>query len=85
MKREFFDPPIEDLEIVLIGRATIHKAQERVAGCEGCDGDAEILFDWILDEVTGRNPGVTDYLMEVPARCPYCCREIVEKALVLPR
>jgi hypothetical protein len=43
-----------------------------IAGCEACSDDAEIPFDNILDRVTGCDPSVTDYLLEVPARCLRC-------------
>ena len=53
--------------------------------CEHCHpDDADIPFDWILDGVTGSDPGVTDYILEEPAKCPNCRREILEKTLVEP-
>jgi hypothetical protein len=45
---------------------------------------AEIPFDNILDRVTGSDPSVTDYVLESPAKCPNCRREILEKTLVEP-
>jgi hypothetical protein len=36
-------------------------------GCEACSEDAEIPFDNILDRLTGSDPNVTDYVLEVPA------------------
>jgi hypothetical protein len=50
-----------------------------IVGCEACSEDAEIPFDNILDQVTGCAPSVTDYIMEVPAKCPRCFREILKK------
>jgi hypothetical protein len=41
--------------------------------------DAEIPFDNVFDRVTGWNPSVTDYLLEVPPRCLQCGAEINEK------
>src|SRR5262249_14887763 len=41
-------------------------------------------FDNILDRVTGSDPSVTDYILEAPAKCPNCRREILEKTLVEP-
>jgi hypothetical protein len=46
---------------------------------------AEIPFDSILDRVTGSDPSVTDYILETPAKCPQCRREILEKTLIEPR
>jgi hypothetical protein len=43
---------------------------------------AEIPFDYILDELTGSDPTVTDYILEAPAKCPNCGRQIREKTLV---
>jgi hypothetical protein len=44
----------------------------------------EIPFDWILDRVTGSYSSATDYILEEPAKCPYCRRDILEKTLVEP-
>ena len=56
-----------------------------IQSCEHCNAyGAEIPFDNILDRVTGSNPSVTDYILEVPAKCPNCRREILEKTLVEP-
>jgi hypothetical protein len=54
MQRDFFDPPANELRIVGIGAATLHRAQQQIESCEHCHNDeAEIPFDWILDRVTG--------------------------------
>jgi hypothetical protein len=45
---------------------------------------AEIPFDVILDRVTGSDPSVTDYILEQPAKCPKCRRDVLEKTLVEP-
>jgi hypothetical protein len=52
--------------------------------CEHCNPDAEIPFDWILDRVTDSDSSVTDYILEQPAKCPNCHRDILEKTLVEP-
>ena len=46
---------------------------------------AEIPFDVILDRVTGSDPSVTDYILEQPAKCPNCRRNILEKTLIEPK
>jgi hypothetical protein len=38
----------------------------------------------LLDQVTGSDPAVTDYILESPAKCPRCFHEIMEKTLVGP-
>jgi len=40
-----------------------------ITGCEACSETAELLFDNILDRVTGSDPAVTDYVLEAPTRC----------------
>ena len=46
---------------------------------QGEDGQVHIL-----DRVTGSDPKVTDDTLEEPAKCPNCCREILEKTLIEP-
>ena len=58
------------------------RAQDAISSCESCNQDAELPFDWILDEVTGRDGSNTDYFLTEPARCPRCGSSIVEKTLV---
>jgi len=53
-----------------------------IAGCEACSEDAEIPFDNILESLTGSDPSVTDYVLEVSAKCLQCGAEINEKTLV---
>jgi hypothetical protein len=55
-----------------------------INGCESCVETAELPFDYILDALTGSDPSVTDYVLEVPARCLQCGAEINEKTLVEP-
>jgi hypothetical protein len=82
MARDFFDPTPEQQNVVLIDAATLQKAQRMIAGREACSEDAEIPFDNILDRLTGSDPSVTDYVLEVPARCLQCGEEINDKTLV---
>jgi hypothetical protein len=70
---------------VLIDAATLRKAERLIESREHCNPDgAEIPFDNILDRVTASDPSVTDYILEMPAKCPDCRREILEKTLVEP-
>ena len=85
MFRDFFHPTPEEQNIVLVAVATLRKAERFIESCEFCNPDvAKIPFDHILDEITGSDPTVTDYLLERPARCPHCHRNIIEKTLVEP-
>jgi hypothetical protein len=82
MKRDFFDPPLSDLQIVLVDERTLQIARSRLLGCESCDADAHIPLDWLLDQITSSNPTVTDYVIEKPLTCRYCGASITEKTLV---
>jgi hypothetical protein len=53
-----------------------------ITGCEACSEDAEIPFGNILDRLTGSDPSVTDYVLEVSARFLKSGAEITEKTLV---
>jgi hypothetical protein len=76
-----FVPDRQNLLVVSTG--TIQQAKKRIYSCKQCcPADAEIRFDWILDEITGSDSTITDYVMESPAICPLCCRDIFEKTLV---
>jgi uncharacterized protein with PIN domain len=83
MTRDFLDPTPEEQIVVLIDVATLRKAEQLIESCENCNREgAEIPFDNILDRVTGSDPSVTDYILEVPAKCPNCRREVLEKTLI---
>jgi len=85
MGRDYFDPTPEEQNIVLVAVATLRKAERFIESCQFCNPKvAEIPFDHILDRITGSDPSVTDYILEQPAKCPYCRREITEKTLVEP-
>jgi hypothetical protein len=82
---DFFDPTPEEQNIVLVDSTSLRRAEGLFESCEHCNPDrAEIPFDNILDRVTGSDPRVTDYVLEMPAKCPQCRREILEKTLVEP-
>jgi len=83
MSRDFFDPSPEQQNIVLLDAVTLREAENLIESCETCNPEgAQIPFDNILDRVTGSDPTVTDYILEEPAKCPNCRREILEKTLV---
>ena len=83
MTRYFFDATPDRYQIVLINAATVRKAAALIETCEHCNEEgSEFPFVVILDRVTGSDPKVTDYILEVPANCPACRCEILEKTLV---
>jgi hypothetical protein len=84
MSRDFFDPTPEE-EKILVDTAMLREAEKLIESCEHCNVEgAEIPFNVILDRITGADPSVTDYVLEQPANCPTCRREILEKTLVEP-
>ena len=85
MPRHFFDPTPEQ-SVILFDPATLRNAERMIESCEFCNPEfAEIPFDNILDRATGSDPSVTDYILEQPAKCPNCRRDILGKTLVEPR
>ena len=79
-----FQVPEEQI-IILITDTILKQAQSLIAFCEHCDPEnSEFLFDNLLDRVTGSDPMRTEYLLEVPARCPNCRHDVFEKTLVVP-
>ena len=77
------NPSPEDHNIVLIDSRTIRKAERFIFGCQSCiPRYAHIPFDTVLDNVTGNDPAVTDYILSEPAKCPRCEGPILEKTLV---
>ena len=83
MTREFFDPPWEQINMVLVDAATLRRAEHRLLSCEGCNPeDAEFPFDNVLHEITGNDATVKDYVLAEPAKCPRCKADVLEKTLV---
>ena len=83
MPRDFFDPTPEQQNVVRVSIATLHEAERLIDKHCNPEG-AEIPFDNILDRITGSDPSVTDYVLEQPAECPNCRRDVLEKTLVEP-
>jgi hypothetical protein len=83
MKRDFFDPTTDELQLIAVSRPTMESAMQMISSCEHCQfEDSQIPFDWVLDRVTGRSGATTDYILTGQARCPTCKYEITEKTLV---
>jgi len=57
------------------------RAAAEVSGCEACSVSARIPFDWILADVMD-SPGMFEFVLEEPARCPLCRGFIHLKTLV---
>jgi hypothetical protein len=84
MKRHWFDPPLEQLQIIVVDRATLRRAERLVRACEACKPDDCVsLFDSALDQITGGDPQFTDYFLPALASCPWCSAPIQEKTAVV--
>jgi uncharacterized protein with PIN domain len=85
MANNFFHPSPDEQDIVLVPKPVLKQAQSLIAFCEHCNSEvSEFTFEMILDHVTRCDPTRTEYILEVPARCPNCRREVFEKTLVTP-
>jgi len=81
VSHDFFAKP-EQWKIMLVDTVTVREAVAFIQSCERCNPkSAEISFDYILDQLTGADP-VTDYLLELPARCPNCRRKVLQETLI---
>ena len=75
MPRDFFDATPEEQVVVLIDATIVHKATLM-----------SLRFLSITSSIELPAPilSLTDYILEQPAKCPNCKREILEKTLVEP-
>jgi hypothetical protein len=74
-----------NIELVTVDTVTAKKAEKQIQSCEHCHpDDAEIPFDCLLAEVTGKH-GLHEFVLTEVAHCPNCKREITEKTLVEPK
>ena len=83
MGAEFVDPVPEKQIVLRINSASVRKAESLIKSCEFCNSEAaQLAFVTVLDGLTGSDPTVTDYVLDVPAKCPHCGRDILENTLV---
>jgi hypothetical protein len=73
------------IELVTVDADVIRRAVEEIESCQHSHpDDAEIPFDWLLAEVTGKR-GPVEFILTDTARCPNCKRPITEKTLAEPK
>jgi hypothetical protein len=70
------------VEVVVVGEASISKAQRRVVGCQSCSASVSHPFSSVLVEVIGAGDAIAEYMLCAPARCPNCSQLIFENTLV---
>ena len=74
------DPTPDELVIVLVPDDVLYGARGRILGCDTCSPeDADIPFDWLLDEFYQAIEPVREYFIEHPIFCPRCGGSITEK------
>jgi hypothetical protein len=75
-----------NIQLIPVGGPTIIQAEQLIESCERCNPEgAKTPFDNVLNRVTGANPNTTDYILERPAKCPYCCCDLFEKTRIEPK
>ena len=79
----YFEPSLEDNDLVSIGDETLDRAEQLISGCEHCTEEAEMSLDYILDALTDCDPTSTEYVLCRPARCPQCRQDVTEKTLIV--
>jgi hypothetical protein len=82
MNRDLPDLSPEETQIVMVDSVGIRSAEEMIDGCEACIPGAKIPSDWLLDRLTGNSGVDTEYILESPAKCPKCGRDVTEKTLI---
>lgn len=79
MKQKVFSAGVE---VVVVGEASIAKAQRRLVGCQSCRASLSHPFSSVLIEVIGAGGAIAEYVLCAPARCPNCNQPILENTLV---
>jgi hypothetical protein len=69
-------------EVIATSTDSVYVAQQQLTGCEACDTGAKRLFSSVLDEVTNRTEGLTDYILCEPLKCFRCDSPILESTRV---
>src|SRR5678815_3806554 len=81
MDNAFTDPEFFECELVTVPSAVAMRAASEISCCEACSDAAHIPFDWILSDVMNR-PGMFEFILESPVKCPLCHAPVTEKTLV---
>src|SRR5262249_20163717 len=73
------------IKLITVDANVIRQAEKEMESCGYCHlDDAEVPFDWILRELTGKY-GAHEFILTDTARCPNCKRPLSEKTLVEPK
>jgi hypothetical protein len=75
------DPDFLICELLTVPPDLAALAAAEISGCEAGSADAELPFDWILADAMNR-PGMFEFILAAPVRCPLCHGPVTEKTLV---
>jgi len=67
--------------LIAVSQQSVFLAEARIRGCIVCSKHANVFFESVLDEVTGRSEPAS-YVLPSPALCPICDAPITETTLV---
>ena len=67
--------------LIAVSQQSVFLAEARIRGCIVCSKHANVFFETVLDEVTGRSEPAS-YVLPSPALCPICDAPITETTLV---
>src|SRR5262245_56389008 len=81
MPREFFDPTPEEQVVVLVEHEIVRKAEGFIKSCEVAISTA-LSGRSTLFSIASLHPSVTDYVLEHPADCPNCHRNVLEETFI---
>ena len=77
--------PVDAPNIVLLQPSLVRLAQHFVEACESCNRDAQLSFDYVLDELTGCDPTITEYQFSEQPFCWACGSPLHPKTRVVVR
>jgi hypothetical protein len=67
--------------VIAVSQLSVFLAESRVAACSKCSTEANMSFEFLLDEIRGSNQQCS-YILPFPATCPLCNSPITETSLV---
>jgi hypothetical protein len=75
------EPDLFARELIVVGEASLLKAQRHVTGCAACSELASRPFESVLSDVL-EDPHTAGYILGTPGFCPRCASPIMESTLV---
>jgi hypothetical protein len=73
-------PGMNDV-LIAVSQLSVFLAESRVVACSKCSTNAQVRFEFLLDEVRGSNEKCS-YILPFPATCPLCNSPITETSFV---